>query len=109
MTRQISRPRDMRTEVQMREVEREAGEIDSHASTHKLTGSDPLSASDIGAETPAGAATKVTTHETAYHSGGTTADRPASPNLYALYFDTTLGKPVWYDGSEWVDATGTIV
>lgn len=24
-------------------------------------------------------------------------------------FDTTLGKPVWYDGSKWVDATGATV
>lgn len=24
-------------------------------------------------------------------------------------FDTTLGKPIWWDGSQWVDATGTAV
>lgn len=24
-----------------------------------------------------------------------------------LFFDTTLGKPIWWDGSGWVDATGT--
>lgn len=27
----------------------------------------------------------------------------------ACIFDTTLGKPVWYNGTDWVDATGTIV
>lgn len=38
---------------------------------------------------------------------GTTANRPAS-FLWAgrPYFDTTLGKPVWYKGPGWVDATG---
>ena len=39
---------------------------------------------------------------------GTTADRPTS-DLWTgrTYFDTTLGQPIWYDGSGWVDATGT--
>jgi hypothetical protein len=39
---------------------------------------------------------------------GTTANRPTT-NLRAglYYFDTTLGQPIWYDGSGWVDATGT--
>jgi peptidoglycan/xylan/chitin deacetylase (PgdA/CDA1 family) len=27
----------------------------------------------------------------------------------ACIFDTTLGKPVWYNGTNWVDATGAIV
>lgn len=39
---------------------------------------------------------------------GTTANRPAGTKLTgAVYFDTTLGKPVWWSGSGWVDATGT--
>lgn len=38
--------------------------------------------------------------------GGTTANRPTSPLNYSQYFDTDLGKPIWYDGSGWVDATG---
>ncbi len=25
------------------------------------------------------------------------------------FFDTKLGKPIWFDGTNWVDATGTIV
>lgn len=25
------------------------------------------------------------------------------------YFDTTIGKPIWYDGTNWVDATGATV
>jgi len=44
-------------------------------------------------------------------SYGTTAQRPnpnGSPGLH--YFDTTLGKPIWTNGSgAWVDATGTAV
>ena len=41
---------------------------------------------------------------------GATADRPTT-NLVVgeYYFDTTLGIPIWYDGSGWVDATGSSV
>jgi hypothetical protein len=39
--------------------------------------------------------------------GGTTADRPVTPPQTTMYFDTTLGKPVWYYGTGWVDATGS--
>ena len=41
---------------------------------------------------------------------GITANRPVR-TLYIgrFYFDTTLGKPIWYDGAGWVDATGTSV
>ena len=38
-----------------------------------------------------------------------TASRPASPTTGSHVFDTTLGKPIWYDGTNWVDATGTTV
>ncbi len=39
---------------------------------------------------------------------GTTALRPVN-NLYISrpYFDTTLGYPVFWNGSGWVDAQGT--
>lgn len=40
---------------------------------------------------------------------GTTADRPSPSFVGAVYFDTDLGKPVWWSGSNWVDATGTTV
>lgn len=42
---------------------------------------------------------------------GTTAQRPTN-GIYAgfQYFDTTLSKPIWFDGnSSWVDATGATV
>lgn len=45
---------------------------------------------------------------------GTTADRPIdnvqSPlPVGKFYFDTTLGYPIWYNGTDWVDAAGTVV
>ena len=45
---------------------------------------------------------------------GTTADRPATTTLIKLqvgqfYFDTTLGLPIWWDGTNWIDASGTVV
>jgi hypothetical protein len=41
---------------------------------------------------------------------GTTADRPTqSLQIGQFYFDTTLGYPIWYNGTDWVDATGTAV
>ena len=40
-------------------------------------------------------------------SSGTTANRPTARLFVGrFYFDTTLGKPIWYDGTNWVDATG---
>ncbi|WP_175502224.1 hypothetical protein [Cytobacillus oceanisediminis] len=41
---------------------------------------------------------------------GTTANRPSVNEVGFQYFDTTLGKPIWYKGSGvWVDAVGTSV
>ena len=39
---------------------------------------------------------------------GTTANRP-SANLWVgrVYFDTTLGLPIWYKSPGWVKADGT--
>jgi hypothetical protein len=42
----------------------------------------------------------------------TTANRPSLPLTGQLYLDTTLdpdGKPIWYTGTAWVDATGAVV
>lgn len=39
---------------------------------------------------------------------GATNNRPTTGLTAGLmYFDTTLGKPIWYNGSKWVDATGS--
>lgn len=45
---------------------------------------------------------------------GVTADRPIDTGPIRLrvgqfYFDTTLGLPIWWDGSDWIDAAGTVV
>lgn len=44
---------------------------------------------------------------------GPTASRPTSSVVGQSYLDTTLasgrGKPVWWNGIGWVDATGTYV
>jgi hypothetical protein len=42
-------------------------------------------------------------------SSGDTDSRSANPQLGQPYFDTTIGRPVWYNGTEWVDATGASV
>lgn len=40
-----------------------------------------------------------------------TADRPsaADAGVGAAYYDTTLSKPGWSDGTDWRDAAGTII
>lgn len=43
---------------------------------------------------------------------GTTAARPAglvAGNVGRTYFDTTLGIPIWWNGSAWVNASGSVV
>ena len=44
----------------------------------------------------------------ALQSSGTTANRPTK-NLFVsrTYFDTTLGIPIWWNGSSWKKADGT--
>ena len=49
-------------------------------------------------------------HRFATFGLGTTAKRPSEALTPGLqFFDTTLGKPIWWDGTNWVDATGTTV
>jgi hypothetical protein len=47
------------------------------------------------------------------NESGATASRPAGLNNTTdkgyQFFDTTLGKPVWWAGANWKDATGVIV
>jgi hypothetical protein len=40
-------------------------------------------------------------------SGATGARPTVAVSTGQMYFDSTLGKPVWWDGAAWVDATGT--
>lgn len=37
---------------------------------------------------------------------GLTTARPTSPSTGQCFFDTTLGKPIWWNGSAWVDGLG---
>lgn len=40
---------------------------------------------------------------------GTTAQRPTLRPTGFAYFDTTLGRAVWWRGAAWVDGAGTVV
>lgn len=46
---------------------------------------------------------------------GPTANRPIANNVQVplavgqIYFDTTLGIPIWWDGTNWINASGTTV
>jgi len=42
-------------------------------------------------------------------TSGTTALRPSVSNIGVMYFDTTLVKPIWWSGTNWVDSTGATV
>jgi len=44
-----------------------------------------------------------------FHYGGNTGSRPSSPLTYESYFDTQINKPIWWNGSNWIDSTGTTV
>jgi hypothetical protein len=42
-------------------------------------------------------------------AAGDTVSRPvANLAVGQFYFDTDLGFPIWWNGANWVDATGTI-
>lgn len=42
-----------------------------------------------------------------YNNYGDSNSRPSRPNIGFQYFDTTLGKPLFWNGEYWVDAIGT--
>lgn len=37
---------------------------------------------------------------------GTTATRPPSKAIGQMFFDSTIGKPIWWNGTTWIDSTG---
>ena len=46
----------------------------------------------------------------AAEQASTTANRPTSNMWIGMpYFDTTLGIPIWWDGTNWIDAAGNTV
>ena len=40
---------------------------------------------------------------------GASDSRPTGIAVGFQYFDTTMNKPIWWNGSAWVDATGATV
>lgn len=44
-----------------------------------------------------------------WFDSGTTSNRPTNVLVGFQYFDTTINKPIFWDGSKWVDATGATV
>ncbi len=40
---------------------------------------------------------------------GPTSDRPSSAYVGQPWFDTSLGKPIWWNGTNWIDADGNSV
>lgn len=60
-----------------------------------------------------GTGIKVPNSSTVSTGSGATASRPASlgagAGVGSMWFDTTLNKPIWWDGAAWRDATGAVV
>jgi hypothetical protein len=43
-------------------------------------------------------------------ASGATADRPTERlQVGQYYFDTTVGLPIYWDGTDWIDAAGNVV
>lgn len=42
-------------------------------------------------------------------ANGVQGSRPGATSVGLCYFNTTNGKPMWWNGTNWVDATGTVV
>ena len=43
-------------------------------------------------------------------SAGTTGARPSTGlQVGQFYFDTTINRPIWWDGTNWINAAGTVV
>lgn len=44
-----------------------------------------------------------------WFDSGTTSNRPTNVLVGFQYFDTTINKPIYWDGSKWIDAIGATV
>jgi hypothetical protein len=56
-----------------------------------------------------GTGVKVPSTSTIATGTGATASRPTGQTQGCMWFDTTLNKPIWFDGTNWRDATGAVV
>ena len=60
-------------------------------------------------ETPEGTPINLAGQGNMDEQVGTTSERPSLSGPSAIpYFDTTLGKPIWFNGTDWVDANGQL-
>ena len=50
---------------------------------------------------------RISALENQVGDGGTV--RPVTPYLYQVFFDSNLGRPIWWTGEDWVDSEGNIV
>jgi hypothetical protein len=53
-----------------------------------------------------GATVRITTDRIVVNTSGTTASRPASPTTGQLFFDTSLGRLIVWNGSAWKVSVG---
>ena len=82
----------------------------STAPTYTLLSDDPKVAHLSGANNFDTVPTYGTNNKPfAINDTGATTARPTGQAVGYQYFDTTLNKPIWYNGSNWVDSTGTTV
>lgn len=53
---------------------------------------------------------RIQTVLTSLTGSGPTSNRPTSDLFIGQpFFDTTINKPIWWNGSVWIDATGATV
>ena len=50
----------------------------------------------------------LATYTVAGATHGTSLNRPTTPDTGQMFFDETLGYPIWYNGTAWVNASGTV-
>ena len=123
--RRVARSRDKRTEVQLQEnlkasttseAEQYAEEAkqdayqyaEEQANQAKVDANDYTDTHENKSNPHSGSASNDYV-DSLVNLGGPTADRPTTPDNYMMYFDTDLGHPIWYDGTDWVDSQGTVV
>jgi hypothetical protein len=50
------------------------------------------------------------TQSSAIPDSGITASRPTEQlQIGQQYFDTTINRPIWWNGTNWINAAGTVV
>lgn len=65
--------------------------------------------SNTGVYTASGSRMTINSQQVQVATSSTTASRPTATAVGQSHFDTTLGKPIWWNGTVWKDATGATV